>query len=184
MTSVQLLPITPALREALHTPAELARRHDAHLGAVADLARQIAEQSEAHRLTTGAPPAWSGHLAVDVATRLVVGTCGYKSAPRADGGVEIAYFTFPPFERQGYGGAMAGALVRQAVASDEVRAIHAHTLPERNASARILTRLGFTCTGTVIDDPADGPVWHWERPARDGHALADRADVATSAVRE
>ena len=167
MTSVQLLPITPALREALHTPDAFAHRHDARLGAAAELARAIADQNEAYRLTVGAPPEWSGHLVVDLASRLVVGTCGYKSAPRADGGIEIAYFTFPPFERQGYGGAMAGALVRQAAASDAVRVIHAHTLPERNASTRILTRLGFTCTGTVIDDPADGPVWHWERAAQD-----------------
>ena len=180
MTSVQLLPITLALREALNTPDQFARRFDARLDGVAEMARQIADQSEAHRLTTGAPPEWSGHLAVDPTIRQVVGTGGYKSAPRPDGGIEIAYFTFPPFERQGYGGAIARALVRQAAASGAVRVIHAHTLPERNASARILTRLGFTCTGTVIDDPADGPVWHWERPADDGEAITDLAGGATS----
>lgn len=184
MTSVQLLPITPALREAMNTPDELARRHDARLGAVAELAREIADQSEAYRRTTGAPHEWSGHLVVDVATRQVVGTCGYKSAPRADGGIEIAYSTFPEFERRGYGGAMAGALVQRAIASGAVRVVHAHTLPEPNASTRILTRLGFTCTGTVIDDPADGPVWHWERPVHDGEAFADRAGAAASAARE
>ena len=176
MPPVQLLALTPALRAALADPAALARSHDARLGPVAELARAIAEQSEAHRLTTGAPPEWSGHLAVDRATRQVVGTCGYKGAPRADGGVEIAYFTFPEFERRGYGGAMAEALVQQAIGSGAVRVVHAHTLPERNASTRILTRLGFTCTGTVIDDPADGPVWHWERPVRDDGGIGDGSE--------
>jgi RimJ/RimL family protein N-acetyltransferase len=168
--SVQLLALTPALRTALNDPGELARSHDLRLGAVAELARAIADQSEAYRATTDAPPEWSGHLAVDVATRQVVGSCGYKGAPRADGGVEIAYFTFPEFERRGYGGAMAEALVQQAIGSGIVRVVHAHTLPEPNASTRILTRLGFTCTGTVIDDPADGPVWHWARAVRDDPA--------------
>ena len=94
---------------------------------------------------------------------------------RSAGGVEIAYFTFPEFERLGYGGAMADALVRQAIGSGAVRVVHAHTLPEPNASTRILTRLGFTCTGTVIDDPADGPVWHWERATRDGGRIGGRS---------
>jgi GNAT superfamily N-acetyltransferase len=179
MRSIQLLTITPALCEALHTPDEFARLHDAQLGPHADLVRQVVADGEAYRRTTGAPPEWGTSLGVDAESRLVVGTCAFKSAPRADGGIEIAYFTFPAFEGQGYAGAMAAALVRRAEASGMVRVVHAHTLPELNASARLLARLGFTCTGTVIDDPADGPVWHWERPVA-ADATTHHAGAATS----
>jgi ribosomal-protein-alanine N-acetyltransferase len=168
MPTIHLHPITPALQEALDTPDAFEARYDARLGDRLELLREIVAQSAAYRARAGMAPEWSGHLAVDGETRAVVGTCGYKSAPRPDGGVEIAYFTFPAFERRGYGGAMAGALVAQAAASGAVRVVHAHTLPETNASARILTRLGFRCTGTVIDDPDDGPVWHWELPVERG----------------
>jgi hypothetical protein len=34
--------------------------------------------------------------------------------------------------------------------------------PERNASVRILEKLGFAHLGQVVD-PEDGPVWRWER---------------------
>jgi RimJ/RimL family protein N-acetyltransferase len=43
-----------------------------------------------------------------------------------------------------------------------VRTIQAHTLPEQNASTRVLEKCGFTFTGEIIH-PADGPVWRWER---------------------
>jgi RimJ/RimL family protein N-acetyltransferase len=61
---------------------------------------------------------------------------------------------------------MAGALVARAAASGAVRLIYAHTLPEPNASTRILVRHGFTQTG-MAEDPDAGPVWRWER-ALDG----------------
>jgi hypothetical protein len=33
----------------------------------------------------------------------------------------------------------------------------------------VLTKLGFTLLGEV-EEPEDGTVWRWERPARDGPA--------------
>src|SRR3712207_7520999 len=33
---------------------------------------------------------------------LVVGSCAFKGPPTADGTVEIAYYTFGPYEGQGY----------------------------------------------------------------------------------
>ena len=181
MPSVQLLTITPALQASLDTPDVFERLHDARLGPHLDFVRDTVAQNEAYRATTGAPPEWGGHLAVDPESRRIVGVCGYKGAPRSDGGVEIAYAAVPECQGRGYGGAMAAALVRQAATSGLVRVVHAHTLPELNASARILTRLGFRCTGTVIDDPADGPVWHWERSVRDDDAVGERIDGVTAA---
>jgi RimJ/RimL family protein N-acetyltransferase len=92
-----------------------------------------------------------------------VGTCAFTGPPTADGEVEIAYFTFPAFERQRCASAMAAALVDIAARSADVRAVVAHTLPESNASTAILTRLGFRCVGDAHDDDA-GTVWRWRLP--------------------
>ncbi|MDB5689586.1 MAG: hypothetical protein JWL91_1462 [Sphingomonas bacterium] len=90
-----------------------------------------------------------------------VGACAFKAAPDAAGTVEIAYSTFPPHEGRGYATAMIGALVAIARAGGAAVAI-AHTLPQRNASARALARNGFD-QADAFSDPEDGPVWYWER---------------------
>lgn len=162
MKTVHLLPITPALVDALRTPLAFERAYRLQLGVYLDLVCEVVAQNEALRQKTGAPPEWGGHLAIDAGTRAVVGTCAYKGAPDAEAGVEIAYFTFPDFERQGFGTAMAAALLEQAKASGAVRVVRAHTLPAPNASTRILERHGFAQTEAVLD-PDDGPVWRWVR---------------------
>lgn len=139
---LRLIAITPAL--------------DA--GGLEPVAREVVEQSLGLLATTGAPERWGCFLAADGET--LIGTCGYTDAPK-DGVVEIAYFTFPPFERRGRATRMAAALVARARESGEVCVVRAHTLPERNASTAILDRLGFTHVGTA-DDPDEGPVWRWE----------------------
>lgn len=90
-----------------------------------------------------------------------IGLCAFKSAPSDKGEVEIAYVTFPAFERRGHATAMAGELARIALEAG-VAMVVAHTLPEENASTRALRRMGFAHTGEVID-PEDGLVWRWER---------------------
>ena len=50
---------------------------------------------------------------------------------------------------------------------DAVRVVRAHTLPQANASTRVLGKCGFTFTGPV-EDPEDGLVWRWERPRQLG----------------
>lgn len=118
-----------------------------------------------HRLyrQTGASEPWIAYLAREDAgdDAPIVGTCSFKSGPR-DGRVEIAYFTFPGHERRGIGRRMAAALVEIARHEPEAVEVLAHTLPEVNASTRILESLGFRHLGTV-DDPEDGPVWRWAR---------------------
>lgn len=55
------------------------------------------------------------------------------------------------------------ALVRFALETKDVKLVRAHTLPEANASTRVLTKCGFRHTEDVVD-PEDGPVWRWELP--------------------
>ena len=107
------------------------------------------------------PAHWSGYCVVDGASGAVIGACGFKGPPRDDGTVEIAYFTYPGFEGRGYATQMAQALIDIARAAPEVRHIIAHTLPESNASTRILAKMGMTLRGEVMD-PDDGRVWRWE----------------------
>jgi RimJ/RimL family protein N-acetyltransferase len=122
----------------------------------------VADQSARFYDSAGVDAPWAAHLAVDDSEGQVVGACSFKGPPNNDRAVEIAYVTFPPYERQGIASAMADQLVAIADSSTEVDLIVAHTLREENASVRILRRLGFQLVGEVIDDPADGPVWRWE----------------------
>lgn len=55
------------------------------------------------------------------------------------------------------------AALSEAHGADPARRTRAHTLPERNASTRVLEKCGFTLVGEVVD-PDDGVVWRWERP--------------------
>lgn len=90
-----------------------------------------------------------------------VGQCGFKGPP-ADGAVEIAYGIEPDHQDKGYATEAAAALTDFAFADDLVSTVRAHTLPEQNASTRVLTKCGFRRIGEVID-PEDGPVWRWEK---------------------
>ena len=162
MPAIRLLPITGDLARALDDPVAFAAAHAVDFGEELAIVRDVVRQSEAHRARIGAPHAWGGHLAVDEASGRVVGTCAFVGGPDADGAVEIAYHTFPPFERRGYGGAMARALVAHAERTGAVRTVYAHTLPQLSASTRILSRAGFVQTGTAVD-PDEGTVWRWER---------------------
>jgi len=145
-------------------PTAFAARNTVTLGAEVEVVRAVAQQTIALLQRTGASPPWSGYLAADCALGIIVGTCGYTAPPDSDGVVEIAYFTFPANEGRGYASSMARGLVDRAIAAPEVHRICAHTLPEPNASTRILEKCGFAQTGDAMD-PDAGPVWRWERTA-------------------
>lgn len=122
----------------------------------------------------GFAPPWIGYLAIE--NGACVGTCAFK-APPEDGRVEIAYFTFPAYEGRGVATRMAEALRRIAFAADPRITLVAQTLPEENASTRILRKLGFHCIGQV-QHPDDGAVWEWQQHGseflRAAHPVATR----------
>ena len=103
-----------------------------------------------------------GFSLVHLETDTVVGTCGFKGPPTADGVVEIAYGVSPDYQGKGYATEAAQSLTDYAFSSGKVRVVRAHTRPEPNASTRVLTKCGFRRSGEVID-PEDGLVWRWER---------------------
>ena len=100
---------------------------------------------------------WIGYLAVE--GNNCVGCCGFTSPPVEDV-AEIAYFTYPYFEKRGIATRMAQRLISIARECDSSVRIIAHTLTEENASNHILKKLGFAFAGTV-DHPEDGKIWEW-----------------------
>jgi RimJ/RimL family protein N-acetyltransferase len=96
-----------------------------------------------------------------------IGQCGFKGPPTPDGMVEIAYGVEPNKQGNGYATEAAEALTCYAFQNKEVRLVRAHTLPEANASTRVLTKCGFQHLGEVID-PDDGLMWRWERCREEG----------------
>jgi [ribosomal protein S5]-alanine N-acetyltransferase len=162
--TVELLPMDGRAWERMaEDPQGFASTQTLAFGAETDLLRAVAQQMVGLLEQTGATmPPWSGFLAVDRAQAIIVGTCGFKAPPDRHGIVEIAYFTFPGFEGRGVASAMAAGLLESAHSDAQVRRFVAHTLPQRNASVRVLEKLGFAQTAEVVD-PDDGPVWRWER---------------------
>ena len=100
---------------------------------------------------------WVGYLAIE--GERCVGTCGFTSTPTGNV-VEIAYFTFPDFQKRGVATWMVQRLISIAQECDPSARIIAHTLTEENASNHILRKLGFAFTGTV-NHPEDGEIWKW-----------------------
>lgn len=111
---------------------------------------------------TSSDPWIHGFALIRRADNAVVGRCGFKGPPNADGAVEIAYGIDPEYQGNGYATEAAQALVIYAFKNNKVQMIRAHTLPEANASTRVLIKSGFKQVGEVID-PDDGLVWRWER---------------------
>jgi RimJ/RimL family protein N-acetyltransferase len=111
---------------------------------------------------TLADPWVHGFALVRRTDNAVIGNCGFKGPPSPDGVVEIAYGVAPDYQGKGYATEAAQALVTYALNISTVSVVRAHTLPEPNASTRVLTKCGFRRVGEVMD-PDDGLVWRWEK---------------------
>ncbi|MCX6134532.1 MAG: GNAT family N-acetyltransferase [Ignavibacteriales bacterium] len=161
MKTINLLNIGHATLRLLQTDTEqFCRSHNVQMGQNAGILLDVVAQTTKLMTTVGGDPKWFGYLAIDTSTRQMVGTCAFKGAPTKERSVEIAYFTFPVFEGKGYATAMASMLIHAAQSSPEVDSVIAHTLPETNASTRILQKVGMKFLGEVID-LEDGRVWRW-----------------------
>ena len=104
-------------------------------------------------------PPWCSYLACR--GEAAVGLGAFKAKPDRESNVEIAYITFVDARGTGVARDVAAALIDIA-RQEGVRVVRAHTLPEENASTRVLLANGFSKSGDVVD-PEDGPVWRWER---------------------
>ena len=163
MKDVQLIRLDAAIEESLaNDPAYMDAMVGDDWSQVAALVHQLVG-----RKLTAVPVSvdaleWDGYFVVDTVTREVVGSCAFKGQPSADGTVEIAYFTYPDFEGNGYATSMARKLIELATGCAAVKRVLAHTLPHANASTRVLEKNGMMFVGEV-NDPDDGRVWQWQK---------------------
>jgi RimJ/RimL family protein N-acetyltransferase len=109
------------------------------------------------------PDIWGhGFALVDRNEKLVVGNAAFVGAPNEAGEVEIAYGVVPSFEGRGYATQAAAALTEFAFTHEHVKTVIAQTLPEKNASTRVLEKNGFRFA-REFEHPEDGMIWRWER---------------------
>ena len=106
----------------------------------------------------GHHPPWISYLACIDGE--MVGGGAFVGRPTAEG-AEIAYFTRTCRQGEGLAGRTAAALVTIARGAAPGLPIWAKTLPQENASTKVLKRLGFAHTGTAHDHEI-GPAWRWE----------------------
>ncbi len=104
---------------------------------------------------------WWNYLIVHRRDVRLIGTCGYKGSPDFHGEVEIGYEIADGYQGQGLATETAHALVNHAFKFDEVKCVSANTLAEKNASNRLLEKLGFQFAGEEIDIE-DGRIWCWK----------------------
>ena len=129
------------------------------------------------RLSTVSDPWKFGFAIVHRQENLLIGLCGFTGPPDPDGAVEIAYSIAPNYQGKGYATEAAIAIVDYALNSDRVKTVCAHTLPEFNASTRVLEKCGFKRIGEIVD-PERNLVWRWEKNLM--RAVRSRRSTITS----
>jgi RimJ/RimL family protein N-acetyltransferase len=85
---------------------------------------------------------WGTRLFVTEHPPELVGWGGFKGPPK-DGVVELGYEIAEARQRRGLATEAVRAMLAEAFASPDVAVVIAHTLPERNASNRVLEKAGF-----------------------------------------
>lgn len=127
-------------------------------GSITDQLQKYIEGNQAYYTMIGFAEPWIAYVVIE--HDAAVGTCAFKGKPK-DGVVEIAYATLSEFEGRGIATRMTTELVRTARNSDPEVRIIAQTLPEDNASTRVLAKNGFVQVREAMDDEV-GRVWEWE----------------------
>lgn len=104
---------------------------------------------------------WLYYFFIHREQRTLIGTGGYKGRVDPAGTLEIGFEIITPQREKGYGTEAAQALIRNAFGFREVQQIHAHTLPEFNASVSVLRKCGLQFV-RAEHESQDAEVWLWE----------------------
>jgi [ribosomal protein S5]-alanine N-acetyltransferase len=115
---------------------------------------------------------WGPRLFVAGEPPKLVGWGGFKGPPK-EGIVELGYEIAESRRGRGLATAATRAMVAEAFADDAVTTVIAHTLPEPNASNRVLEKAGFRCDGEAREN--DRLVWRYSL-ARGSVVPPDRAE--------
>lgn len=106
-------------------------------------------------------PWWLPFLVIHTEDTAVVGVFGTKGPPAPDGFVEVGYSIAPNYQNRGLATEALGGFRAAHRDHPGVNGFRAHTLPERNASCRVLEKAGFSLAGEHFD-PEDGLTWVWQ----------------------
>ena len=100
----------------------------------------------------GKPNSWcTTYFMVQHPQNLVVSACGFKGHP-VTGRVEIGYGVSPALRGQGHASAAVQTLLAIAFSSDRVNEVLAQVGTKNPASTRVVAKLGFTASGTRVDE--------------------------------
>ena len=156
---MRLVPATlPVLEAAVESDEALARE----LGVdVAPDWRGFPEAVVRTRDQVAADPdsvQWGVRLFVHGEPPTMVGWGGFKGPPKR-GTVELGYSIAPGWRGRGLATEAVREMLAEAYEAGEVRSVIAHTLPEQNASTRVLEKTGFAFDGDATEDGMG--VWRW-----------------------
>ena len=104
---------------------------------------------------------WPGFFFIDQKNKALVGNGGFHGQPDDSGTVEVGYEIASEYWNRGFATEAVQALIDFAFAHEEVRVVMAHTLAEKNASNRVLQKVGMKFVA-AIDDFEQGKVWRWQ----------------------
>ena len=119
--------------------------------------RELLDIYSAHYEQDGFHPPWTGYFIVN--KDRVVGSCGFTGKPR-NGIVEIAFWTFPGYQREGIATQACGQMIDIALKEEASVVITATTSSEKDASAGVLEKNGFLNYGSL---PDGNIFWRLER---------------------
>jgi RimJ/RimL family protein N-acetyltransferase len=103
---------------------------------------------------------WWTYLFIHLKDQALIGYGGFKGGADEAGMVEIGYAIYVPYQQRGLATEAARGLIDYAFSHAHIKMVDAHTLPERNASAKVLEKVGMKYVAQV-DDPDVGKIWHW-----------------------
>jgi ribosomal-protein-alanine N-acetyltransferase len=119
--------------------------------------QEIFKSYPSYYYEVGYNPPWIGYFVIRDSK--VVGVGGFVGQPK-DHKVEIAYGTFKENEGQGIASFTCKQLISVAKTTNPTIIVTAKTLPQHNASTKILVKNGFIFSGTVQDKDI-GDAWEW-----------------------
>ena len=103
---------------------------------------------------------WGMYFFVHKTDNKLIGVGGFKGAADETGMVEIGYSIAPEYENRGLATECASAMIKHAFAHEIVGKVDAHTLTEKNASAKVLQKCGMSKIAEK-QDAEDGDIWQW-----------------------
>ncbi|MBD2105491.1 GNAT family N-acetyltransferase [Nodosilinea sp. FACHB-13] len=92
---------------------------------------------------------WRGYFFIWPAGGVLVGNGGFNGPPDRSGTVEIGYEIAADYWNRGFATEAAQRMIDYAFAQREVQTVVAHTLAEKNASNRVLQKVGMRYVAEV-----------------------------------